>query len=123
MPYADLERRRDYARGYSKAHYEKNKPAYKARARTYSNLQRERITAWLFDYLQGKSCRDCGEVDIVVLEFDHREGERKKFAIGSARCGGYSIATIAAEVAKCDIRCANCHRRATYRRAGRKHRG
>lgn len=57
-------------------------------------------------------CVDCGESDPIVLEFDHVRGE-KKFRIGAARrkCG--SIGALLAEMAKCDMRCANCHRRKT----------
>ncbi|KZE92998.1 hypothetical protein AVP42_02072 [Agromyces sp. NDB4Y10] len=33
--------------------------------------------------------------------------------------GGHAISTIAAEIAKCDVRCRNCHAIVTYERLGR----
>lgn len=59
---------------------------------------------------------DCGESDPIVLEFDHRPGEIKLFSIGENGRLGYGIETLKAEMAKCDIRCANCHRRVTVAR-------
>jgi hypothetical protein len=45
------------------------------------------------------------------LEFDHLRD--KKFAIGKAASGGYSLKKIQEEVEKCVVRCANCHRKKT----------
>jgi hypothetical protein len=50
-----------------------------------------------------------------VLDFDHR-GD-KAFAIGEA-ITYRRWETILAEIAKCDVVCANCHRRRTARRNG-----
>ena len=57
-------------------------------------------------------CVDCGESDPVVLEFDHREPGVKKDNI--AKLVRYlSIEALQQEIDKCDVRCANCHRRKT----------
>jgi hypothetical protein len=67
---------------------------------------------------------DCGETDIVVLEFDHvGEAGSKQFNISDATRFGYGMAKIKAEIAKCEVRCANCHRKKTYERGGWAHRG
>jgi len=49
------------------------------------------------------------------MHFDHRPGEIKEFEIGFA-VRGYSRRRILAEIAKCDLVCANCHAVRTYRR-------
>jgi hypothetical protein len=49
------------------------------------------------------------------MDFDHRPGEPKRMAV-SRMIGRVGTATMMAEVAKCDIVCANCHRRRTYLR-------
>jgi hypothetical protein len=54
---------------------------------------------------------DCGESDPVVLDFDHRD-RRAKFANVSDMLT-YSIKRVISEIAKCDVRCANDHRRRT----------
>ncbi len=51
----------------------------------------------------------------MVLEFDHLRD--KAFAIG-ASLPYRNWEAILAEIAKCDVVCANCHRRRTARRAG-----
>jgi hypothetical protein len=57
--------------------------------------------------LQRAGCTDCGEQDPVVLEFDHRADKRE--AVVRLACG-CSLETLRQEIAKCDVRCANCHR-------------
>ena len=67
-------------------------------------------------YLSCHPCSDCGEVDLTVLEFDHRRDKRA--AVSTLRYAATGCAALAEEVAKCDVVCANCHRRRTARRAG-----
>ena len=75
-------------------------------------MQRDKY-AIIWRYKATHPCVDCGETDPVVLEFDHREKEQKQFNIGE---GGRhaSIPRLLEEMNKCDIRCANCHRRRTW---------
>jgi transposase-like protein len=82
--------------------------------RPYTSWTVERNLGHVYEVLRSGACADCGERDPLVLEFDH---------IGLKRAGvtrlawyGCSLATIDAEIAQCDIRCVNCHRRATARR-------
>ena len=69
------------------------------------------------DYLRANPCVDCGERDIVVLEFDHVRGE-KKYNLSQMTSGAFGVATIQAEIEKCEVRCANCHRRKTAKDQG-----
>ena len=66
----------------------------------------------VLDYLKTHSCVDCGESDIVVLQFDHVRG--KKIDSVCALVGRKRpLVKILAEIKKCDVRCANCHVRRT----------
>lgn len=66
------------------------------------------------DYLMFHPCVDCGETDIIVLDFDHVRG-KKIGNISHMVSEGYSLKTIIKEITKCEIRCANDHRRKTIR--------
>lgn len=55
---------------------------------------------------------DCGESDPIVLEFDHVQG-KKRFSISECIYQNWSIEDLEKEMNKCEIRCANCHRRKT----------
>jgi hypothetical protein len=55
---------------------------------------------------------DCGESDIIVLEFDHRDPSNKRAKI-SGILGSWRWDAIMTEIEKCDVRCANDHRRRT----------
>lgn len=59
------------------------------------------------DYLVTHPCVDCGETDPVVLEFDHVRGKKKFNLSGNAYAK--SDKEIEEEIAKCEIRCRNCH--------------
>jgi hypothetical protein len=61
---------------------------------------------------------DCGQrYPYYVMEYDHRDGE-EKFCNVSALNGHrrVSMSKLLAEIAKCDVVCANCHRERTFRR-------
>lgn len=69
------------------------------------------------EYLVNHPCIDCGEKDIIVLEFDHRDAS-KEIEISKAIRMGWQWDRIILEIKKCDIRCANCHRRKTAKQFG-----
>lgn len=75
------------------------------------SIKRNRAFVW--DYLKTHSCVDCGESDPIVLEFDHRDPKQKTSHISTLVIGQCSLKRLQNEIAKCDIRCANCHRRKT----------
>jgi hypothetical protein len=68
-------------------------------------------------YLKDRVCEDCGERNSVVLEFDHVRGE-KRDNVGTLLAQGFNWSAIEKEISKCDVVCANCHRKRTYFRAG-----
>jgi len=62
-------------------------------------------------YKMNNPCKDCGEEDPVVLEFDHIKGN--KLANISKMLDRFPWKEIIRELKKCDVVCANCHRRRT----------
>ena len=61
--------------------------------------------------LLGGQCIDCGYKDhLAALDFDHKDPRCKTHTISSMLCKWYPKAVILEEVAKCELRCANCHR-------------
>jgi hypothetical protein len=76
------------------------------------------VKAWIIAYLQEHPCVDCGETDIMVLEFDHEDPSQKTANVGQLIGGGHSLRRVKVEVSKCVVRCANCHRRKTARDQG-----
>jgi hypothetical protein len=92
-----------------KEHYQENVSYYKKKALKHNAKYRLRNLQYMVDYLKQHPCVDCPEIDPVVLEFDHRGN--KDYNVGEM--SNYSLSTIIKEIAKCDIRCANCHKRKT----------
>ena len=84
----------------------------------WQRRHRRRNKERLLEYLLVHPCVDCGEPDPIVLEFDHVTGE-KRFQIGDAVSGSTrSWSLIFSEIEKCEVRCANCHKRKTCRQLG-----
>ena len=69
--------------------------------------------AFVFGVLSAGACVDCGEDDLVVLEFDHVGPKRA--AVTALAWRGTGLALLRHEIERCEIRCANCHRRRTIR--------
>jgi hypothetical protein len=70
-----------------------------------------------YNYLTAHPCVDCGESDPIVLEFDHRDPSKKRASI-SKLISHVTWAALQREIAQCDVRCANCHRRRTAEQFG-----
>ena len=77
----------------------------------------QRNIGMLKEYLSGKECKECKEKDIEVFEFDHTDPKEKKHNV-SEMVWHYSWKKILQEIEKCQILCANCHRRKTNRQFG-----
>lgn len=103
---------RGCCRAYGREHYVRNRSVYLAKAHERRLVERPRIRAWIDDYLRRHPCVDCGESQLVVLDFDHRDRSQKDLTVAElARLMTWS--RLRREVEKCDVRCANCHRRRT----------
>jgi len=89
-------------------HYQKSKKKFAA----WAKARRLRVRDMVFEYLCSHPCIDCGETNIIVLEFDHRDPKTKRFDVMSAT-HGHSWKTILKEIKKCDVVCANCHKKRT----------
>ena len=111
MPYKDPEDQRKA----SAAHYEKYKEQYKVRSKRRNRNQRKWAREFIHRIKSKLSCVDCGESDPIVLEFDHVCGE-KIHMTADRENQSYGIDTIKKEIRKCEVRCANCHRKQTHLR-------
>lgn len=67
------------------------------------------------DYLKDHPCVDCGNFDVRVLEFDHVKDTKLK-NISKLISQGSRLWRLEAEIKKCEVRCANCHRIKTIER-------
>lgn len=70
---------------------------------------------YVYNFLKGKKCIDCGNEDTRVLEFDHVRGI-KSGHISHAVKNAWNINRLQEEIEKCEIRCCNCHRIVTIER-------
>lgn len=97
-------RKRD-RRSYNLAYYARNRDAEIARVIT----RQQSTLAWLRE-LRQVPCMDCGRVfPPHVMDFDHRDPKTKSFGLASSHALLRSRGQLLAEIAKCDIVCANCH--------------
>ncbi len=69
----------------------------------------------MIEYLRAHPCVDCGEPDLLVLEFDHLRDKRHNVSRLIAQ--GAEWAYILDEISQCEVVCANCHRRRIALRA------
>ena len=105
MPHKNPQERRAYARKW----YSENKPKMVANSVNYRReVARPRNRAYVNDAKALVGCRRCGIKDHRVLDFHHL-GD-KDSAIAFAVQDGWSLKRIQAEIEKCVVLCANCHR-------------
>jgi hypothetical protein len=109
MPVAH-EDRREYRAAYIRQHYAENKAYYIERAAA----RKLRMAAWFTEYKSTLACVECGEDHPATLDFHHRDPSTKEANVSSTHRLGWSEKRILKEIAKCDVLCANCHRKLHY---------
>ncbi len=100
----------------SQKHYSQNKQLYLEKARRRNKIVLKQIKDYVWNYLSQHPCVDCGESDIVVLEFDHISD--KLYNLSEIMKERSSLVKVQTEVKKCLVRCANCYRRKTAKDFG-----
>jgi hypothetical protein len=101
-------------------HCQYQREYFERRQSYYAELQAQRVARnrELLRKAKRVPCTDCGQsFPPYVMDFDHRPGEEKAFALANA--AGWtriSLKRLEEEVAKCDVVCANCHRIRTHQR-------
>jgi len=81
-----------------------------AKRREQAKKAYQRRFQWFKSYTSGLVCSRCGESDGSCLDFHHIDPYQKLFNVSAI---GYkkSKNTVMAEIAKCAVLCANCHRK------------
>lgn len=106
---------------YRRQHYLDNKEMYKEKARRWNDenqdAHRMKVRRYAFEYLLAHPCVDCGEINPLTLQFDHVRGV-KKSTVSLLISSTTSIKRVKEEIAKCDVRCANCHQIKTAKEGG-----
>lgn len=84
----------------------RNPEENRRRIREHYQRRREFMAGWK----ASRGCYLCGEVDPDCLDLHHRDPTQKNFTIGRVAliC---ALDLLIAEMEKCDVLCANCHRK------------
>ena len=99
MPYVDKQKQRQAQAEWAR------------RNRTRTGRRRSKQMREIIDSAKKGGCIRCGEKDIVCLDLHHRNPSEKSFTIGKRKAVGAGIQRLKDEIAKCDVVCANCHRK------------
>ena len=81
---------------------------HKDKARASRKKGSIRLKEWFIEYKKAKCCQDCGNNDPRVLVFHHRDPSTKKGDVSVIALRGTKTQLLA-EIAKCDVLCANRH--------------
>lgn len=106
MAYSDQEKNRQYYRDYKALNSE--------RLKFHERKRRREWRIRLLEIVGNNKCKDCGEKDFRVLEFDHLGDEKKEANVASFI--GRNWVKALAEAMKCEVVCANCHKIRTFER-------
>ncbi len=110
MGYKDPAIRKVKQKEFNRQHYLNNKDLYKQRAID----RKQEIRNWFNRYKEGLKCEYCGENHPACIDFHHNNPEEKKIPIAKMVSGCFAPDKILAEIEKCTILCANCHRKKHY---------
>lgn len=100
----------DKRKAYSREHYKRHREKHIAQARRRSDKHRAEMRRFLWLYKEAAGCAACPERDPVCLDFHHMDDD-KEIDIANAAHRGWGFSRILAEIDKCVVLCANCHRK------------
>jgi len=121
---------REWKKSYQRRRYAED-PAYKEQLAKYRDSDECRASRrgvrnrynnrlrLLINDAKSAPCNICNKhYPHVCMDLHHREGEVKLFSL--SKYSGKSFETVRAEIAKCDLLCANCHRLTHFAKIGSK---
>ncbi len=108
---------RDCMAKFNKAYYKRHGEKHRETVRQSRITRKVAAREYINEYLSTHPCIDCGESDLVVLQFHHVSG-KKRDAVANLARGNHSLDRIKREVNKCVVLCANCHQRRTAKEQG-----
>lgn len=91
------------------SYYKSRKSEHRLSVIAWENKRNKSLRDIVIDRLRF-GCIDCGESNILTLEFDHREKkDSRRHSISTLMNDRVSDERLIEEINKCDTRCANCH--------------
>lgn len=87
------------------------KPRKKSLRLGLTRVRRKARELFVREIKRSMACSSCPETDSACLDFHHVDPSTKKFSVCRAMHQGRSEKIILAEIAKCIVLCANCHRK------------
>lgn len=99
----------------SHAYYDKTKQLHRESRAEARERHRKANQLYVRTYLESHPCVDCGNTDIRVLQFDHLGDKVREV---TKMMWDNSLSAVIDEIAKCEVRCANCHTIKTLERLG-----
>ena len=131
------EKRLEYSKKYNPGYWERNKDELKRKSKKYYEVHSEEVKErvkiyrtenriryqegrrrkveekyqWWYEYRNELKCARCPESDPNCIDFHHRNPKEKESSPVSMVSSTWSKEKILTEIAKCDILCANCHRK------------
>ena len=110
MPYKDKEKQRECWRRWRRRNRKKDNKRV--------NDRKKEIKKWFRKYKENLKCNRCPENHPSCIDF-HHNGE-KDFDVSFLVAKGYSKNRILEELKKCEVLCANCHRKEHWSNLGLK---
>ena len=111
MPFKDPQKRKEYHREYHAKWY--RRPEVHERQKQKVKERKKQIRHWFNQLRANLCCETCGlegSDNPWAIEFHHRDSRQKRHEVSYMIANGYAKKTISAEIAKCKVLCANCHR-------------
>ena len=109
MPFKDKSKKLEYAREL----YQKHREVMIQRVRQ----NKRRVKKWIDKYKETLKCSKCGESHPSTIDFHHKNRDTKEVSVAYLVANGYSTKRIEKELEKCEVLCANCHRKLHYKTA------
>ena len=117
MPFKDPEKRKQYHVGYWKEYYSDPVRKEKHRQAVHKSEKKRLLLlhAAVKEYKLTAGCRNCGYNEHhAALDFAHKNRANKIDNIGTMLRRRGASKRVWAEIVKCDVLCANCHRVETF---------
>lgn len=86
-------------------------PTGKATALSGQRIRRRSIWDEVQEIKTASGCTQCTEKHPACLDFHHKDPSTKLFEVSGRGLTNHSRSAILDEIAKCEVLCANCHRK------------